>query len=137
MEEAREAAALQLGEVQGQWKARLSEAEVTHAENVHMLQRQMRQSLQEARRQADDDLAAAQGWESLWHLLLLCECVRTRQHCCKGAVTIARHGLIHMLMSTDNDWSYSESTMREPKLSCGTAGFCLTGITILGQFSLG
>ena len=36
---------------------------------------------------------------------------RTWQHCCKRGFTIARHGLIHMFMSTDNDWSYCNSTM--------------------------
>ena len=59
LEEAKEAGALQLGQLQGQWKARLSEAEAAHAEEVHALQRQMRQALKDARGQADDDLAAA------------------------------------------------------------------------------
>ena len=59
LEEAREAAALEHGKVQGEWKARLSEAEAVHAERVHTLQRQMRQALQQARGHAEDDLAAA------------------------------------------------------------------------------
>ena len=37
--------------------------------------------------------------------------VTTRQHCYKRAVTIARHKLIHVVMSTDNDWSYCDSTV--------------------------
>jgi hypothetical protein len=52
--------ALQIREVQGQWKEQQSEADAAHAKDVHMLQRQMRQLLQEASSQADDDLAAVQ-----------------------------------------------------------------------------
>ena len=59
LEQAKEAAALQQGALQGQWKARLSEAEAAHAEEVHGLQRQARQALKDARAQAHDDLAAA------------------------------------------------------------------------------
>ena len=59
MEQTREAGTLQLGELQGQWRARLSEAQAAHADEVHALQRQMRHALKEARGLAADDLASA------------------------------------------------------------------------------
>lgn len=65
MEEARKAGALQVQKEQGQWKARLSEAETAHAEEVQSLQRRMRQGLEQAQRQAADHLADVYRWEGL------------------------------------------------------------------------
>ncbi len=65
LEEAKEAGALELGQLRGQWKARLSEADAAHAEEAHALQRQMRQALKDARGQAEDDLAAAHRYPFL------------------------------------------------------------------------
>ena len=57
VEKAERAAAQQVGEVRGRWKARLSEAEAACA-----LQHEMRQRLEQAQSAAEEGVASARRW---------------------------------------------------------------------------
>ena len=62
VEKAVRAAAQQVGEVRGRWKARLSEAEAAHAERACALQDEMRQRLEQAQSAAKEGVASARRW---------------------------------------------------------------------------
>ena len=65
VEKAGHAAARQIGEVRGRWKARLSEAEAAHAERACALQHELRQRLEQAQSAAEEGVASARRWELL------------------------------------------------------------------------
>ena len=62
VEKAERAAAQQIGEVRGRWKARLSEAEAAHVERACALQHDMRQRLEQAQSAAEEGVASARRW---------------------------------------------------------------------------
>ena len=62
VEKAERAAAQQIGEVRGRWKARLSEAQAAHAERACALQHEMRQRLEQAQSAAEEGVASARRW---------------------------------------------------------------------------